>query len=109
MTIASLQLTKEKALTTLKLFQNFANKFISHSKISSLASYFSVQGSPEIKRGAKKDWWKLYQKLKLGDYLQIIFKKLSTFKLYEFFSLCPGHFWLYQTNEINLTQHYFNY
>ena len=24
---------------------------------------------------------------------------------YEFFSLCSGQFWLYQTNQINLAQH----
>ena len=67
MTIASLQLTKEKALTTLKLFQNFANKFISQSKISSLASYFSVQGSPEIKRGKEftQQWRNSKEKEKL--------------------------------------------
>ena len=52
--------------------------------------------------------WRLYEKLKMGDNLLIIFKTLSILKVYNFFSLCSGQFWLYQTNEINLA-HRFSY
>ena len=56
--------------------------------------------------GPSEDGWKLREKLKLGVYLLIIFKTLSEFKVYEFFSLPSGQFWLYQTNETNLAQHF---
>ena len=41
----------------------------------------------ERKWWANEDRWNLREKLKLVEYLLIIFKKLSTFKVYEFFSL----------------------
>ena len=52
--------------------------------------------------------WRLYEKLKMGDNLLIIFKKLSILKVYNIFSLCSGQFWLYETNKINLA-HRFSY
>ena len=56
--------------------------------------------------GPSEHGWKLREKLKLGVYLLIMFKTLSEFKVYEFFSLPSGQFWLYQTNETNLSQHF---
>ena len=53
----------------------------------------NLRGSGEMKRQVE-----VYENLRLGDYLLIKFKKLSTFKIlwlvYEFFNLCSGQLWL---------------
>ena len=70
------------------LAQNFFRilpiKLTFHLRIRWLASYFAVQRRPERK---------------LERYIC---------KVYEFFNLCSGQLWLYQTNENNDDQHFSN-
>ena len=52
---------------------------------------------------ANEERWKLYENLKLIIH---IIPQLSTFKVYESFSLCSEQLWLYETNATNLAKHF---
>ena len=68
-----------------------------------------LRGSREIVK-KKKNWKKMEGKWKDVEVIRELetdkFQKLSTFQIYEFFSLCSGQLWQYETNETNLVNHF---